>query len=251
LSIGWIRVLTTGRLEVVAGERTHPILPCPDLKAAVEFYGALGFAQTYGQTRPNPYAVVALEDIIIHLAGIAGFDPATSVSSVIVVVPDAGALWDHFAGGLRRHYGRVPGAGVPRLLRPRRKRGTATGFSVVDTGGNWLRFYRAGEFEGEGESNEAGGLAGVVEVAARHGDARGDDVAALAVLDRGLRRHQAAPVLEQARTLLYRAEVLLRLGRHDEAVVAVHQATSWAESDDTGALADELAHAREIVGIPD
>lgn len=240
----------TGTLEVVAGERTHPILPCPDLEAAVKLYEALGFARTYEQARPKPYAVVALEEITIHLAGIAGFDPGPSVSSVIVVVPDADALWVRFADGLRRRYGRVPGAGVPRLLHPRRKRGTATGFSVVDTGGNWLRFYRAGGSEDEGRSSEPGSLAGVVEVAARQGDARGDDAAALAVLDRGLARQPAAPALDKGRALLSRAEVLLRLVRRDEAMSAIHQANQLAESESTSSLADELAHAREIVGLP-
>ena len=46
---------------------TIPILPCPELDSAVSFYEALGFTRTYRQTRPNPYAVVAREDIQIHL----------------------------------------------------------------------------------------------------------------------------------------------------------------------------------------
>ncbi|MBJ7450529.1 MAG: VOC family protein, partial [Blastococcus sp.] len=81
----------------MAGERTQPILPCPDLDEAVSFYEALGFHRTYRQMRPNPYAVVALEDIVIHLAAIDGFDPGTSVGSVIIVVPDADALYAAFA----------------------------------------------------------------------------------------------------------------------------------------------------------
>lgn len=191
--------------------------------------------------------MVALEKIAIHLAGIAGFDPATSVSSVIVVVPDADALWVRFADGLRRRYGRVPEAAVPRLLRPRRKRGTATGFSVVDTGGTGSACTEP--MNPRMKVGQAS-LAGVVEVAARQGDARGDDAAALAVLDRGLARQPAAPALDKGRALLSRAEVLLRLVRRDEAMIAIHQANQLAESESTSSLADELAHAREIVGLP-
>jgi len=67
-----------------------------------------------------------------------GFDPATSLGSVIVVVPDAEALYKTFAHGLRQAYGRLPSAGIPRILRPRRKQGTTAGFTVVDVGGRQL-----------------------------------------------------------------------------------------------------------------
>jgi len=47
----------------MANERTYPCLPCRDLDEAIDFYTSLGFAKTYRQVRPNPYAVVAREDI--------------------------------------------------------------------------------------------------------------------------------------------------------------------------------------------
>jgi catechol 2,3-dioxygenase-like lactoylglutathione lyase family enzyme len=119
----------------MAGERTHPVLPVPDLDEALDFYAALGFVRSYRQLRPNPYAVVGLEDMTIHLSGIDGFDPASSVGNVIITVPDPEALYASFVAGLRARYGRLPSAGVPRILRPRRKQGTATGFTVVDVGG--------------------------------------------------------------------------------------------------------------------
>lgn len=198
----------------VTGERMYPILPCPDLAEAVEFYLALGFGETYRQTRPNPYAVVSRGDMAVHLAEITGYDPATSVSSAIVVVPGLAELRDDFAAGLRAAYGRVPVAGVPRLLGLRRKAGTATGFSVVDIGGNWLRFYAAGEDE-QAEPRSTG-LTRVLEVAARQGDARGDEEQALLVLEAGLRRHPDAGAEEIAEVQAYRAELLLRLGRPED-----------------------------------
>ncbi len=230
----------------MAGERTHPILPCPDLDEAISFYEALGFRRTYRQLRPNPYAVVALEDIVLHLAGIDGFDPTTSVGSVIIVVPDATALHTAFATGLRQRYGRLPTAGIPRILRPRRKQGTA-GFSVVDVGGNWLRVYRAGEVEDD-PAVPSEGLARVVEVAARQGDARGDDAQALAVLERGLARHPDAAPIERVRALLYRAEVLTRLGQHARAAATSATASLVSlTNQDAEAVAADLAHAQEVV----
>ena len=57
----------------MANERTYPALPTGDMDASIAFYESLGFTRTYRQVRPNPYAVVALEDIGIHLFGIDGF----------------------------------------------------------------------------------------------------------------------------------------------------------------------------------
>jgi hypothetical protein len=45
--------------------------------------------------------------------------PSKSYGSVIVVVPDPDALYQAFADGLRAAYGKIPVAGIPRLLRPR------------------------------------------------------------------------------------------------------------------------------------
>jgi catechol 2,3-dioxygenase-like lactoylglutathione lyase family enzyme len=128
----------------VANEVTIPILPCRDLDEAITFYEALGFERTFRQARPNPYAVVALEDIQIHLFGLDDFDPQQSTGNVIVAVPDPDGLYEDFAAGLRAAYGKLPSAGIPSVLRPRKKFGTVRGFSVVDPGGNWSRFSENG-----------------------------------------------------------------------------------------------------------
>jgi catechol 2,3-dioxygenase-like lactoylglutathione lyase family enzyme len=62
----------------MANERTYPCLPCADVDGSIAFYEALGFTRTYRQVRPNPYAVVALEEIHIHLFGMDGFDPVAA-----------------------------------------------------------------------------------------------------------------------------------------------------------------------------
>lgn len=233
----------------MAGERTYPVLPCPDVDRAIEFYGMLGFTRTYRQLRPNPYAVVTREDLTIHLCGIDGFDPETSVGSVIVVVPDAEALYAAFADGLRRGLGRLPSAGAPRILRPRRKQGTTAGFTVVDVGGNWLRFYRAADTAADPGEGRSTGLARVLEVAARHGDARGDHGQALAVLDRGLARHPDDPATDVVRVLLYRAELLVRTGEPDAAAAAWDRARSVVLSEaESAEVSGDVAHARDVLG---
>src|SRR5262245_23658309 len=153
------------RRQLMANERTYPILPCAELDESIAFYESLGFKKTYRQVRPNPYAVVALEDIQIHLFGMDGFNPADSYGSVIVAVPDPDSLYHDFAAGLRKTYGKLPVAGIPRILRPRKKYGTVRGFSVVDPGGNWLRIYKLGETEEEDSAEKAEGLAQIIYVA--------------------------------------------------------------------------------------
>jgi catechol 2,3-dioxygenase-like lactoylglutathione lyase family enzyme len=195
----------------MANERTYPILPCPDIDQAIAFYETLGFTRTYRQEKPNPYAVVALEDIQIHLFGMKGFNPADSYGSVIVVVPDPDALYQAFAQGLRAVYQKLPTAGIPRITRPRKKFGTVRGFSVVDVGGNWLRISKLGDSEEQAAEEKLTGLAQIVAVAARLGDAHGDEAKALHTLENGLKRFPNAAPLEVAQALLYRAELAVRL----------------------------------------
>jgi hypothetical protein len=214
----------------------YPILLCPDLGVAVAFYEALGFAVTYQQTRPNPYAVVALEEMAVHLAEVPEHDPKNSTGSVIVTVPDADDLRSTFAAGLRTAYGRVPVEGIPRLLRVRRKAGTATGFSAVDPGGNWLRFYPQGAQE-ESSASQRSGLARVIDVAARQAEARGEDEIALAKLTSGIERYVDAPAADRIEAHTYRAELLVRLGSNEQA---------RAELDLVDALLDEHAGSVEV-----
>jgi catechol 2,3-dioxygenase-like lactoylglutathione lyase family enzyme len=224
------------------------VLACPDLDAAIDFYAALGFRRTYRQVRPNPYAVVVREDMEIHLCGIDGYDPQASVGSVIVVVPDAHALHASFVAGLREQRGRVPSAGIPRVLRPRRKQGTTTGFTVVDTGGNWLRFFGRAEIAADAQDERSDGLARVLEVAARQGDAHGDEARAIEVLDRGLGRHRGARAADRARVLLYRAELLARTGDLAAARGTLAEVDALPLSaEDAAVLAEEIAHAREVL----
>jgi catechol 2,3-dioxygenase-like lactoylglutathione lyase family enzyme len=215
----------------MAGERTYPVLPCADLDDALEFYGSLGFTTTFIQRRPYACAVVARHDLQIHLSMFDGFDPEASYASVIITVPEPGEMHAAFTAGLKEHYGKVPLKGIPRILPLRRKAGTATGFSVVDAGGNWLRFYRSPTDSDKAEEAPRTGLARVIDVAARQGDARGDEAQGIAVLDSGLIRYPDAPIAERFEALLYRAELKMRLDR---------------DPADDLATADELAKQHQL-----
>ena len=108
----------------MAGERMYPILTVPDIDAAINFYEALGFRRTFRQLRPYPCAVVAYEDLVVHLSGVDGFDPSTSLGSVIVTVPEAEELYVVLAAGLRQAYGPV----APHLSGPGPSRPAAVTF---------------------------------------------------------------------------------------------------------------------------
>ena len=228
-------------------ERMYPVLPCPDLDEAIAFYEALGFHRTYRQLRPYPCAVVQRDDMAVHLGAIDGFDPEQSYASVIIAVPDPDALHASFAAGLRAAYGKVPVAGIPRMVRPRKRWGTVYGFSVVDVGGNWLRICRRGDTEPD-PRDAARGLPGLVEVAARLADAKGDDAAALRTLQGGLAKHTDAAPVERAQALLYLAELAVRVG--DPALARSSLADVRAldlDAESREALASDLAHVEALI----
>ena len=93
--------------------RTVPLLPCRELDDVVPFYEALGFQVTYRQARPNPIVSFRREDVDLMFFGVAGFEPADSMGSCLLIVPDTRALFEEFAAGLRAHYGRLPISGIP------------------------------------------------------------------------------------------------------------------------------------------
>ena len=232
----------------MTGEVTIPILPSGDIDDSIRFYEALGFERTYRQQRPNPYAVVARDDIQIHLFGLEDFDPERSHGNVIVAVPDPDELYEAFAVGLRASYGKLPSTGIPRILRPRKKLGTVRGFSVVDPGGNWLRISKLGDTEEDADHEKTTGLARVIDVAARLGDSKGDHVVAIRTLDDGLSRFADSPAADRVRALLYRAELAVRLNDGVKATASLHEAQVVELTEaDQAALDGDIAHVTELV----
>ena len=233
----------------MANERTYPALPCADLDGSVAFYEALGFTRTYRQVRPNPYAVVAREDIHIHLFGIEGFDPAQSYGTAIVVVPDPDRLYRDFAAGLREVFGKLPVAGIPRI--------TATAEEVRD--GPRLQRRRPGRelaADLQARRDRGGGLRGegrrtgadlfVAHAPGRCAWGRG---AALKTLESGLTRFgESATAIDLARAHLYRAELAVRTMDPELARSSLAAARSIDLADDErAALADEFDHVTEVV----
>lgn len=188
---------------------TIPLLPCPDIDEIAEFYRMLGFAQTYRQTRPNPYVSMKREGIELHFFGMKDFDPAESYGTCLVIVPDTGVLYEAFAAGMRAEHGKVLVKGIPRMTKPRRRQDDYTGFSLVDPGGNWIRIFRAQK----DEPQEAGSkLAKALHNAVVLADSRGDERQALKTLDGALRRETDAPAADREAALEFRAELATRLG---------------------------------------
>lgn len=226
-----------------------PLLPCPDIDDAVSFYAALGFERTYRQVRPNPYAVVEREGIGIHLFGIDGFDPEASYGSVIIEVTDPDAMFQSFAAGLRSSYGKLPTAGIPRILRPRKRQGTVYGFTVVDLGGNWLRVSRLGDTEEDAALEDTStGLARVISNAARLGDAHGDEDAAIRLIGNGLVKYPDAPAIDRVRAMLYRVELACRIPDADLAGASLAEARGIELEEDAAlSVAADFAHASHLV----
>ena len=225
-------------------EVTVPLLPCASIDDIIAFYEVLGFRTTYTQRRPNPYAALQRGQVNLHFFEMAGFDPADSYGSCLLVTPDTGALHRAFAEGMRAAYGKVLVQGTPRMTRPRARKNYdgLSGFSVIDPGGNWIRVVQQPAAEtatpsdvdeadpgaanlaaavpgaagpaaaGPGADKTAGRLARSLADAVVQGDSRGDARQASRILDSALARAVPAddPVT-YVEILVYRAELALVL----------------------------------------
>jgi len=213
----------------MANEVTVPLLPCRSIDEIVEFYGVLGFSQTYYQALPNPYVALRREDINLHFFGIPDFKPEDSYGSCLVIVPDTGELHRTFAAAMRAAYGKLLISGIPRMTRPRKRKNAdnLSGFTVIDPGGNWIRIMAAKAAPEEDEA-APGKLGAILQNAVVMGDSHGYDARAAQILDGGIARSaDTASATELVEALAYRAELALRV-------------------DDPAAAADALTRAREV-----
>lgn len=84
-------------------------------------------------------------------------------------------------------------------------------------------------------------------MAARLGDARGDEALALKTLEGGLKRFPEAAALDRAKALLYRAELAVRLGDLELARASLAAVAALAlAGDEQAMIADEVAHVTEL-----
>lgn len=197
---------------------TIPVLPCVSMPETLAFYGALGFEVTHQQTKPNVYAATRRGEVHLHFMGIKKLDPRAAYSTCLVIVPEVEHLHETFAEGLRRAYGKLPTAGLPRISRM--KKGQSR-FTVVDVAGNSVVFIKRDAPDDYDEGAAGAGsdshLGRALRTAARLRDFRNDDDMAARVLDLALARSEPAAPIERARALAARLEISVALGEEARA----------------------------------
>ncbi|HYI57934.1 MAG TPA: VOC family protein [Microlunatus sp.] len=207
--------------DVLAGAELIPLLPCGDIEDLAAFWVDLGLAVTYRQQRPNPYLALSRGGLVLHYYGMPDWDPESSHSTCVVRVTDTGPVFELFAAGLRKRFGRLPMSGLPRITRPRKRvnnQGLA-GFSLVDPAGNWVRVSRSAGPAAD-TADAPSRLSRAVDNAIVLADSHGDAAQAYKILAGAVGRAHASPVREVAPALGYLAELALRLGD-------LPQAGSW------------------------
>jgi hypothetical protein len=236
----------------MANEIMVPLLPCRSIDEIVEFYGMLGFTQTYYQARPYPCVGLKRDDIQMQFFGMPDFKAEDSYGSCLVIVPDTGELYRSFAASMRAAHGKVMVSGIPRMTRPRKRKNAddRSGFSVIDPGGNWIRFIAATVDRDEREP-APGKLGAIVQNAVVMGDSKGDHVRAAEILDGALARNgPTASATDLVEALAYRADLALRADDTAAAATAIARARGIALSDaERVRLAETLASLDDLAAI--
>lgn len=116
-------------------DKVIPILPCPNIKAQVEFYQQLGFELIDLYTSPNPYAAMQFGTIELNFYGSRKMVPTENATMCFVKVDDVDAVYNAFASGLKKHTGKVPRSGIPRISKVH-DLSSDRRFTLTDTGGN-------------------------------------------------------------------------------------------------------------------
>ncbi|MFD7843647.1 glyoxalase [Nocardia sp. NPDC059764] len=176
------------------------------LPETLDFYRALGYTVTYEMTRPYTYGIVERDGFQLHF-GPTPKDLSAEGAHVgcLVLVNEVEPWHAEFKAALRARYGKVPGRGAPRITRFRTGQ---TRFTVVDPVGNTVIYIQRDEPDPEyGGSTQLDGLARVLDNARIFRDSKNDDATAVRVLETGLRRHAAAPLVDRARALAMLAEI--------------------------------------------
>ncbi len=112
-----------------------PILPCTDIRTQTAFYQQLGFEVKGLYVSPNPYAVVQFGEIELHFWGNRKLDPSGNSSMCFIRVDDVDAINALFTGNLKKHFGKIPRSGFPRITKVRDLLADRR-FTLTDVGGN-------------------------------------------------------------------------------------------------------------------
>jgi hypothetical protein len=184
----------------------------------------LGYTITYKQTRPYQYGVVERNGYALHFGYIKGMDKHTnSYTGCLVVVRDASAVFNEFAGRFKQHTGKVPHTGIPRISR---MKPGATRFTLTDVSGNSVIFVSNGEQDQEkweeADEPDQSRMMRALSLAKRFRDYKNDDTMAAKTLDAALKHPEGECPLEMAELLLMRIE--LAEAMHDKKAAVESQA---------------------------
>lgn len=117
--------------------KIKPILPCPSIKEQVAFYENLGFTTIQIYNRPNPYAVVRYGTLEMHFYGSKRTLPSENPSMCYLEVDDVNRIYEEFTSGLKKHTGKIPRSGIPRISKLKDLADDRR-FMITDVGGNTL-----------------------------------------------------------------------------------------------------------------
>lgn len=235
----------------MTSEITIPLLPCRSINEMLEFYCALGFEVTYQQSRPNNYAAVRRGGIELHFFSMREYEAADSYSSCYAVTTDVDGLYKAFTAGLRQKYGRLPSAGIPRVIPLKNKTGRRE-FIIVDPGGNWIRIGQplAATTGDEDQATQKAGstkLSRALHAATLLADSKGDYVAAAKMLDAALAQDGAGPANQRLQALVFRAGLAITMADHPRARMILNEVRQIPLHDENrDALAADLQRADDL-----
>lgn len=191
---------------------TVPMLPCVSLDETIAFWQILGYTTTYHQKSPYPYGVVERGGHQLHFYRLKTLKPTETYQGCLILVRNAETVHLEFCESLRRHTGKVPNAGLPRMsgMKPGQTR-----FTVTDPSGNAVIFVSLGEKDQDtyAQADKPGltPLQKSIAVAIRFRDYKNDEEAAAKTLDAGLKRKGVEQNIDTAEALLMRAELAREL----------------------------------------
>jgi hypothetical protein len=194
--------------------------------------------------------VVQRGEIELHFFLMREYIPANSYSSCYVRVADVDQLYQAFVSGLRQAYGRLPSAGIPRVIALKNKTGRRE-FIVVDPGGNWIRIGQPTETPGDDDTallkDATSKLARATHAATLLADYKGDYRVAATMIDAALAQQPPAPTTNRIRTQIFRAGLAITMGDQPLAralLAEIRQTPLPAEDRDT--LLPDLQRADDL-----
>ncbi len=226
-----------------------PLLPCHAIQPVLDFYQALGFTVSYQQSKPNNYLAVALGGFELHFFTMPQYVPANSYSTCYARVSDVAALYETFQANLKTALGRVPTAGIPRVIPLKLKTGRRE-FIIVDPGGNWIR---VGQRLADAAADEialpadASALARALHAVQWLSETKGEDASAAQRLDVALAKAESAPTADRLSALVFRAGLALTLGDRPTAQARLAEARGLPLTEaERAAVAADLERAADL-----